>query len=120
MTTQVNRLLLIGGYPKGYSKPFDERTLSGKRLRAILRRNNLNPIIIDLWKNELQEKKGEIPISTYWTVEDYIRMGYRVIALGKWVFKCLNNHFYEVEYLPHPASRRKIDLEKLERGLISN
>ena len=62
------RIILIGGNPKGYDKPFSENTLSGRRLRKILLDNHINAEIYDMTKNiddkpsysEIQELKQKV------------------------------------------------------------
>ena len=112
-------ILLIGGYPKGYDKPFDEHTVSGRRLKIILDRNNLKPKIMDLWDNQREEESGHVPYTKTNEIGGHIITGWRVIALGHWVHNCLQRHSINVEYLPHPASRKQSDLERLENGLCN-
>jgi len=39
------------------------------------------------------------------------------VFLGRFVERQLQRHFPNGVYLPHPASRRKTDLQTLEKGL---
>lgn len=113
------RLLLIGGFPKGHNIPFHPSTLSGKRLRKIVeKKNGLNVKYYDLWNNEREEQDGQISYAKANEIGSYQFAGWRVIALGKHVWSCLKRHSIRAEYLPHPASRHKSDLQKLEDGLV--
>src|SRR5574337_1047335 len=116
-TMSDNKLFLIGGFPKGYDTPFHPNTLSGKRLLTLKKKHNLWMEFLDLWDTDMEEKAGIISINKLATIED-AKKTHRVIALGKHVWKSIQKCGIEVEYLPHPASRRKIDLQRLERGLI--
>lgn len=77
---------------------------------------------MDLWKTDQEEKDGIIYINTLAEIRSAIISGCKVIALGKHVYNSIKKADLmlgqDVEYLPHPASRRKIDLERLENGLI--
>jgi hypothetical protein len=122
LTTKDNlgKLVLIGGQPKGYLKPFDEKTHSGKILHSILRRQKLNPILLDLWETPEQERLGFIPEQKIREIIAYrLTCKARIIALGHWVHTCLSKYDINVEYLPHPASRKESDLIRLELGLIT-
>lgn len=117
-TNTQERLLLIGGYPKGYHVPFHPDTLSGKRLWKILNEYKGTIKLMDLWNNEREEQDGQVSYVVANEIGGHIWTGWRVIALGRHVWNCLQKHSVDVEYLPHPASRRKKDLQKLKRGLL--
>ena len=126
-----NRLLLIGGFPKGYDIPFHKNTLSGKRLLKLKEKYNLIMEFTDLWETEQQEKDGIITINKLGEIYE-AQKTHRVIALGWHVYDSLKKAEKNVkiscpelentqlvfEYLPHPASRRTADLITLEEGLI--
>lgn len=116
-TEYSTRIILVGGHPKNYAYPFHEQTRSGQILRRILDRNHLigKFVIIDLWQTELEEAKGEL---SDFQIKFLKNKNNKVIALGKWVYNCMKKYQIECEYLPHPASRRGKDIEKLEVGLI--
>lgn len=116
-TYNKNHLFLIGGFPKGYDTPFHPNTLSGKRLLALQQKHHLHMEFMDLWNTDLEEQEGIILLNKLATIQE-VQHTHRVIALGKHVWKAIKKSGLNVEYLPHPASRRKIDLERLESGLI--
>lgn len=70
-----------------------------------------------MWDNEQQEKKGIIDQSDLKLINSAKDAGIIPIALGKWVHKKLASQGLQIQYLPHPASRRKKDREALENGL---
>lgn len=113
------KLLLIGGYPKGFTESFHPATKSGRILRDILKRNNIEAKLLDLWNTESEEKKGHIQPNKIIEVLGYKDKGFTIIALGKHVHNCISKQFKNIpiQYLPHPASRRIEDLHKLEIGL---
>ena len=106
------KIALIGGNPKGFSEPFDRSTLSGRRLRKLITKLNLDCKLCDMTKNandipstqEIENLKKELD-------------GYTVVFLGRFVEQRLRTEFPLGIYLPHPASRRKSDQQKLEDGL---
>lgn len=111
-------LILVGGHPKILPIPFHESTKSGRILSEILTRNNLDHqriLIIDLWRNRQEEEQGiisEYLKSSLSNDRDYI-----VISLGKHVYNCMQKAGIDCRYLPHPASRRRKDVFKLESGI---
>lgn len=115
----MKKVILIGGYPKGYDKPFHEDTHSGQVLRRLLGNKILEDefILFDLWKNEEQEKNGVIHKNIYEKILKWKDDNYRIIALGKHVHQCLQRYGLTVKYLPHPACRSKTDLFVLKVGL---
>lgn len=113
-------MLLVGGYPKGHIIPFDFKTHSGRILRTMLDRIGRDPVIIDLWNSAEEEKAGIVSEEKRAMIATCLEVEGRVIALGKHVHERLRFYFANeerIEYLPHPASRRKASLEKLEAGL---
>jgi hypothetical protein len=115
------KVILVGGHPKGYPEPFDERTLSGHRLRGIVKELGLDAEYFDLWENESQERDGRITQETHYFLMRAASDG-QIIALGKRVKESLELYGFEglgegFITLPHPAARRKQDLEVLKDGL---
>ena len=114
MLKMNNKIVLIGGNPKGYDIPFHPSTKSGKILREMIEKTGICCEIADMTIN-----KNDIP------TDEEIKFlltkfkDYQVIFLGRFVEKRLKRHFPNGIYLPHPASRRKIDLTILEAGLKS-
>jgi len=105
-------VVLIGGNPKGHSMPFDPETLSGNRLRQIVGKIGLECEIVDMTENP-----NDVPS---WKEVRSLKKRFRnhqVVFLGHFVEKQLQSQFPSGIYLPHPASRRKTDLAKLEQGL---
>lgn len=113
------KVLLIGGYPKGHDRPFHPATWSGKRLRQLVDGMGLDAEYLDLWTTPQEERKGKIDPVTIAIIKNGVKKGVVCIALGKWVHKRLSLQGITAQYLPHPASRRRSDLKKLERGLLS-
>ena len=108
------KLVLIGGNPKGHSIPFHPSTLSGKRLRNLLRDIGLLCDIADMTMNS-----NDIPTQN--EIKNLIQMfkDYQIVFLGRFVEKALRPYFPQGVYLPHPASRRGSDLLRLREGLAS-
>jgi hypothetical protein len=111
------RCVLIGGYPKGHYRPFDIHTRSGARLRKMAEALDLNAIYIDLWQTEQEEKQGKIEPFILAVIRKHISNSANCVALGRWVWKCLHKAGIDILYLPHPGSRRKLDLAGLQEGL---
>ncbi|HDL02275.1 MAG TPA: hypothetical protein ENH20_00400 [Candidatus Pacearchaeota archaeon] len=110
-------ILLIGGYPKGHDIPFHPNTRSGKILRKIIKENNLNPKIINLWENDKQEKTAIISTKIIDSI-NLLKPNHHIVALGRWQKKALIKHKIKCTYLPHPASWQPLDRPKLIKGLI--
>jgi len=106
------RLVLVGGNPKGYSIPFHPSTRSGKILRNIISKLSLDCDIVDMTKNT-----NDIPTSEEIRELQKRFNAHQVVFLGRFVERALKHHFHNGIYLPHPASRRKKDIERLENGL---
>lgn len=45
-------IILISGYPKGYSEPFHIKTTSGRILRKIVSELQLESVYFDLWNSK--------------------------------------------------------------------
>lgn len=113
------KVLFIGGYPRGHERPFDPATLSGKRLRRMVEEIGLDAGYLDLWESEQEERQGKIDNYTISVINHHRSHSAHCVALGRWVQKCLATCGVTVPYLPHPASRRRVDREKLRKGLES-
>lgn len=113
-----DRVLLLGGNPKGFDIPFHQRTVSGRRLRGMLNALKFNPEIMDLWKNQAQEDNGHINKQMLRRIERRRVQGYIIAGLGKRVHASLENAgvvgFYK---LKHPASRDPKHLSQLSAYL---
>lgn len=111
------KVLLIGGYPKGHERPFDPATLSGKRLKAMVEEIEVDASYLDLWNTEKEEQCGQIDEFLISIIKHHLSEGVKCIALGKWVHKRLALQQVSIPHLPHPASRRAIDRQRLKEGL---
>lgn len=111
------RILFIGEHPKGHEVAFDPSTLSGKRLRAMVAEAGVDAEYMNLWDSEHQQASGEIASGPLARLIKHKALGGRSIALGRRVHKALVNLNIEVQYLPHPAARRKKDIENLRNGI---
>jgi hypothetical protein len=110
------KLALVGGNPKGFDRPFHPSTLSGKRLQKILSCLVFHGHIKLI---DMTENSNDVPTSQEVSKLKKELEGYEVVFLGRFVEKQLRKHFPNGVYLPHPASRRKSDLQKLQDGLAS-
>ena len=111
-------LILIGGHPKGFKRPFHEKTKSGKVLRKMIG----EPIegvfeFFDLWENQEQQDLGIVSKSIIEKLNIFLKKNYILIALGRFTEKALNENEINCTYLPHPASRRQKDILKLKNNL---
>ena len=121
----MKKILLIGGNPKGFDEPFDEHTVSGRRLRALVKELGFDATYLDLWDNpSMEEKWPHVTEHKFWEIYRQAEDGREVIALGLKVKRAIEESllwfpvpYYPMVFLPHPASRRKGDLEKLRAGL---
>lgn len=111
------KLLLIGGYPKGYDEPFHIKTVSGRILRKIVHELDFEPVYFDLWKTKEEEDSRILDISTKNKLKKFKSDGYILISLGKYIEKVLTENDIDSEYLPHPASRDKKYIDMLRAGL---
>ncbi len=112
-----NKLLLIGGYPKGYDEPFHIKTASGRILRRILKKNDIQAVLFDLWENEKEENNEKLCSKISLKLSAYHKEGFIFVALGRRVQRVLNNYSFSCNYLPHPASRSKKFVLQMENGL---
>lgn len=113
----MKKLVLIGGHPKGYSEPFHPSTKSGKVLRAILAELRIFPELLNLWENGEQESEGALLPAISKKLKNFQSDNYTIIALGQYQYKVLKSENFECLYLPHPASRRTVDRQRLREGL---
>lgn len=113
-----NKLVLIGGYPKGYDEPFHIKTKSGKVLRKIVSDLRIEPIYFDLWKDEEEENSRILNKNVKKELSNFIENNYILIALGRYIEKALVDNNCKCIYLPHPASRDIKYQKKLKDGLI--
>lgn len=115
------KLLIIGGYPKGYKEPFSYETRSGKVLRRILSSNNIDALLMDLWGSQEEEERGNIKPEVIERIQRRYRQGYRIIVVGRYMYNCLEKviaKHIDIHYLPHPASRTNYHRKQLEHGLV--
>ena len=111
------KIVLIGGYPKGYDEPFHIKTTSGRILRKIVKELKLEPIYCDLWNSKEEENSRRLDIKTKNKLKRFKSGGYTLISLGKYIEKVLLDNNIVTEYLPHPASRDKKYIDILKAGL---
>jgi len=106
------KVVLIGGNPKGHRIPFSSKTFSGRRLHKIIKKAGLTCEIVDMTSNSNDVCSDE--------EKELLRKRFencQVIFLGRFVERQLREIFPNGIYLPHPASRRRGNLERLENGL---
>jgi len=113
----MKKVVLIGGFPKGFDKPFHIKTKSGKVLRKILVELKINPNLFNLWKNQKEEDTRILSKYTKARLSDFVDKKYTLIALGRYIEKVVKDNGYECDYLPHPASRDAKYIKVLEEGL---
>lgn len=111
------KIVLIGGYPKGFDEPFHLKTTSGRILRKIVEELQLKPTYFDLWNTKEEEDSRILSSKTKKELEGFERKKYILISLGKYIAKVLDNNQIKNNYLPHPASRDKKYLKILKEGL---
>lgn len=82
----------------------------------------LDVVYMDLWRTAEEEQDSFIFTSVVDRIAAYHHEGTKIIALGLHVFDalagCMMLKDVPIVYLPHPASRRPQDLQKLEDGLL--
>lgn len=113
----MKKIVLIGGYPKGFSEPFHIKTKSGKILRKIADDLKICPIFFDLWNNQKEEDSRKLKPSVKNKLDEFKRNNHILIALGRYIEKAMNDNKYSCIYLPHPASRDKKYITVLKNGL---
>ncbi|MEX2436795.1 MAG: hypothetical protein WD471_01365 [Candidatus Paceibacterota bacterium] len=113
------KLVLIGGYPKGFDEPFHIKTTSGRILRKIVDEVELDPIYFDLWSNKKEEDSRVISNKTKKKLKEFESKGYTLVSLGRYIEKVLLDNKIKSHYLPHPASRDKKYVDLLREGLRS-
>jgi hypothetical protein len=111
------KIILIGGYPKGFDEPFHIKTKSGRVLHKITEKLEMKPVFFDLWKNKDEEDSRIISKEIVLVLKKFIRNKYKLIALGRYIENVLVKNNLVCEYLPHPASRDQKFLSLLEKGL---
>ena len=103
-TLVSQKLVLVGGHPKGYSEPFSRETHSGKILHSILDDLHIKPVLIDIYTDESAEKRDYIEpqiIEKLKALSGFCK----IVALGRFVYVALLKRGIHAIYLPHPASR---------------
>jgi hypothetical protein len=113
------KIVLIGGYPKGFDEPFHPKTTSGRILRKIVNELKIDPIYFDLWSNKQEEDSRKLSNKTKEKLLKFKKNGYLLISLGRYIEKVLVNNNIESHYLPHPASRDKKYIDRLRIGIKS-
>jgi len=111
------KIVLIGGYPKGYSEPFHIKTKSGKVLRKITCDLKINPEFFDLWNNQKEEDKRTLNTRKKEKLSYFVKSNYILVALGRYIEEVLSDNNYKCVYLPHPASRDAKYIKTLKDGL---
>lgn len=107
------KIVLIGGNPKGFDIPFHPSTRSGKILRDMIDKIELKCELVNMTINSDDVPTGNELMSLYRKYKDFDV----IVFLGRFVERECKWYFNKGVYLPHPASRRKKDLERLEKGL---
>ena len=111
------KLVLIGGYPKGFNEPFHIKTTSGRILRKIVSDLKLDPIYFDLWETKEEEDSRKLDNKIKNELKKFKSDGYILISLGKYIEKTVLDNSIDSQYLPHPASRDKKYVDILKEGL---
>jgi hypothetical protein len=112
------KIVLIGGYPKGFEEPFHIKTRSGKILHKITDQLQNKPIFFDLWENKEEEDARILTDKTKSALNKFVKNSHKLIALGRYIEEVLVKNNFMCEYLPHPASRDKKFVLQLEKGLL--
>lgn len=118
----MQKLLIVGGHPKGHPMAFSTKTRSGKILHRLLDKYDLHAELMDLWEDAEQEEAGSISVKVLHDIERRCVAGYRVIVVGRYMHYQLTRQLrkpVQVQYLPHPASRTRRDRLRLENGLAN-
>jgi hypothetical protein len=111
------KLVLIGGYPKGFKEPFHTKTKSGRVLHKITNELQIKPALFDLWESKEEEDSRKLSIKKILSLNKFIKNNYKLVALGRYIEETLVKNGFACEYLPHPASRDKKFLLQLKKGL---
>ena len=111
-------LILIGGHPKGFEKPFHAKTKSGRVLRKMIGEPTKDVFqFFDLWENQKQQDKGKVDKLVKRKLNNFLKKNHTLVALGKFTETALVENGIKCTYLPHPASRRQKDVLKLKKNL---
>ena len=86
---ESKKIILIGGYPKGFDEPFHIKTRSGKILRKITDDLKICPIFFDLWANQNEEDLRKLNKLTKDKLSKFINNDYILIALGRYIEKAI-------------------------------
>jgi len=108
------RILLVGEHDKGFGEPFAPSTVSGKRLRKILTTLPINWSLTNMMTPSSKEPNRR-DISR---LKRLAKHNDKVVLLGHKVQSLVLPILPQGIKLPHPASRRKIDLITLHEGLV--
>ena len=112
-------LILIGGHPKGFKEPFHPETKSGKILRKMIGEPKEGSFcFFDLWENQEQQDLGIIDKKVIKELKTFLNRKFKLVALGRFTESALIENNIECIYLPHPASRRQVDVLKLKNSLL--
>lgn len=111
------KIVLVGGYPKGFDIPFHPKTASGRILRKIVSDLEIDAIYFDLWENKPEEDARKLKTNIKKELLSFESEGHVLIALGRYIEKVLADNDIKSHYLPHPASRDKKYIDILRGGL---
>lgn len=107
------RLLLVGEHDKGLGEPFAPSTMSGKRLRAML-----GQLPVDYTFANMMSASSASPSRRDARRLERAAAGCEVVVLlGRRVQAAVSAILPQGVALPHPASRRPVDLANLHQGL---
>ena len=81
------KIVLIGGYPKGFDEPFHIKTVSGRILRKIVSELDFDPIYFDLWDTKEEENSRKLSVKTKRKLQEFEKRDYILISLGKYIEK---------------------------------
>lgn len=109
------RVLLVGEHDKGLGEPFPPFTISGRRLRTML-----SGVPVDYTFANMMSASAESPSRR--DARRLSRAAARhdsVVLLGRRVQAAVADILPNAIRLPHPASRRRMDLAMLHAGLLA-
>lgn len=89
------KIVLIGGHPKGFDRPFHIKTKSGKVLRKIFEKLRIKPKLFNLWNNQKEEDSRILPRLTKEKLGQFINGKYKLVALGRYIEKCLKDNGFK-------------------------